>query len=161
MKNSLTTSNTFSFPTAQSILNNMSRSLDSRFDLLDRILDEWPVGNSLTFKDIFLNENGPYDLEKTDFGYRITVALAGFSKDEVSVKLSNDKVLEISAEKKDQRDETNLIHKKISYRNKKYTFSVIKGSEIVANLKDGLLTVDIHNPKKEDKKENVKMIEIS
>lgn len=149
MKTALTSKTFSTFPTI----------IHTLFDPLDvnTIFDEWP----LDFK--FGTDSCPYDLEKTEYGFRVTVALAGFSKDEISVKINNDKILEIMAEKKTDTENSNktYIHKKISYRNKKLTFPVVSGSEISASLKDGLLTVDVYNPKKIEKKENVKVIDIS
>ena len=115
---------------------------------------------SIGFEDIFENfdrlmsesfnrENGfnnfPYhDIVKTgDTTYNIEVALAGYSKNEVSVEYS-DNLLRITSEKSEDENKKSTIHKGISKRIFNKVFSLADEIEIKgAELKDGLLKVSL------------------
>jgi len=116
----------------------VSIGFDSIFDNFDRLMSE-----------SFHRENGfdnfPYhNIVKTgDTTYNIEVALAGYSKNEVSVEYS-DNLLRITSEKSEDENKKSTIHKGISKRIFNKVFSLADEIEIKgAELKDGLLKVSL------------------
>jgi molecular chaperone IbpA len=116
------------------------------------------------FNDDFFNvptvNYPPYNIVKTGVNtYNVEVALAGFSKDDVSVEFAEG-ILTIKSkdrtesEKKDQ--DGDIIHKGISKRYFSKSFTVADDVEIKgAELKDGLLTVSMERIVPESKKARV------
>lgn len=116
------------------------------------------------FNDDFFNVPSvnypPYNIVKTGANeYNVEVALAGFSRDDVSVEFAEG-ILTIKSkdkkesEKKDQ--DGNIIHKGISKRYFSKSFTVSDDVEIKgAELKDGLLTVSMERIVPESKKARV------
>ena len=100
----------------------------------------------------------PYNIQKVeDFKYTIELALAGFSKDDIEVKVA-DGVLSIKSTKDNETDgeDINTLHKGISYRkfNRKYDLAddiVVKD----AKLENGLLTIHLERIIPEEKKPRV------
>lgn len=93
----------------------------------------------------------PYNIVKTgDYTYDIEVALAGFTKDDIEVKVEENTLSITSVGK---NDEKNLLHRGISKRAFKRTFTIaddifVKG----ADLKDGLLSIQLERIIPEEKK---------
>ena len=88
----------------------------------------------------------PYDIVKTDqHSYVIELAVAGFSKKDISVTVENG-VLTVESNREGQ-SETNgeeIIHRGISKRYFKKSFSISDDVEFRgAELKDGLLRVSM------------------
>ena len=116
------------------------------------------------FNDDFFNvptvNYPPYNIVKTGVNtYNVEVALAGFSRDDVSVEFAEG-ILTIKSkdrtesEKKDQ--DGDIIHKGISKRYFSKSFTVADDVEIKgAELKDGLLTVSMERIVPESKKARV------
>ena len=116
------------------------------------------------FNDDFFNvptvNYPPYNIVKTGANtYNVEVALAGFSRDDVSVEFAEG-ILTIKSkdrtesEKKDQ--DGDIIHKGISKRYFSKSFTVSDDVEIKgAELKDGLLTVSLERIVPESKKARV------
>jgi molecular chaperone IbpA len=116
------------------------------------------------FNDDFFNvptvNYPPYNIVKTGINtYNVEVALAGFSRDDVSVEFAEG-ILTIKSkdrtesEKKDQ--DGDIIHKGISKRYFSKSFTVADDVEIKgAELKDGLLTVSMERIVPESKKARV------
>ena len=116
------------------------------------------------FNDDFFNvptvNYPPYNIVKTGANeYNVEVALAGFSRDDVSVEFAEG-ILTIKSkdrtesEKKDQ--DGDIIHKGISKRYFSKSFTVSDDVEIKgAELKDGLLTVSMERIVPESKKARV------
>ena len=116
------------------------------------------------FNDEFFNvptvNYPPYNIVKTGVNtYNVEVALAGFSRDDVSVEFAEG-ILTIKSKdrtesnKKDQ--DSDIIHKGISKRYFSKSFTVSDDVEIKgAELKDGLLTVSMERIIPEAKKARV------
>jgi molecular chaperone IbpA len=116
------------------------------------------------FNDDFFNvptvNYPPYNIVKTGVNeYNVEVALAGFSRDDVSVEFAEG-ILTIKSkdrtesEKKDA--DGDIIHKGISKRYFSKSFTVSDDVEIKgAELKDGLLTVSMERIVPESKKARV------
>ena len=105
------------------------------FDVFDNIFDS--VFN--------LNESNtsypPYNILKSDNNYTISLAIAGFSKDEIDVSLQENELV-IKGIAKDQDDKIEFLHRGIAGRNFERKFRLadtIKVSD--ANYEDGLLNI--------------------
>jgi molecular chaperone IbpA len=99
----------------------------------------------------------PYNIVKTgDYTYDIEVALAGFSKKDISIEYA-DGLLKIKSVKESKTEEKNakdeIIHQGISKRYFSKTFTVADDTEIKgAELKDGLLRISLERIIPESKK---------
>ena len=116
------------------------------------------------FNDDFFNvptvNYPPYNIVKTGANeYNVEVALAGFSRDDVSVEFAEGILTIKSKDKKEseKKDEDgNIIHKGISKRYFSKSFTVSDDVEIKgAELKDSLLTVSMERIVPESKKARV------
>ena len=116
------------------------------------------------FNDDFFNvptvNYPPYNIVKTGANtYNVEVALAGFSRDDVSVEFAEG-ILTIKSKDRtvsDKQDaDGDIIHKGISKRYFSKSFTVSDDVEIKgAELKDGLLTVSLERIVPESKKARV------
>ena len=97
----------------------------------------------------------PYNIRKTDdFKHVIEIALAGFSKDEIEVVLT-DGVLEIKSSELPATDKPkdDLIHKGIAKRAFTRKFTLADDIEVKdAKLENGLLVIDLEQIVPEHKK---------
>ena len=116
------------------------------------------------FNDDFFNvptvNYPPYNIVKTGANtYNVEVALAGFSRDDVSVEFAEG-ILTIKSKDRTESDKPDadgdIIHKGISKRYFSKSFTVSDDVEIKgAELKDGLLTVSMERIVPESKKARV------
>ena len=94
----------------------------------------------------------PYNIVKTDENqYELQLAIAGFTQDDLEIELKEG-ILSIEG-RKEGEDEKNYIHKGISARAFRRTFTL--NDTIVVNgadLTDGILTVELENIIPEEKK---------
>jgi len=98
----------------------------------------------------------PYNIRKVnDLQYVIELALAGFSKDDIEVEVTDGQLSIRSKEekKKEEEESTYFVHKGIAKRSfsRTYTLSddiIVKG----ADLKDGMLTVNLEKVIPDEKK---------
>ena len=103
------------------------------------------------------NSYPPYNISKVDENnYTIEMALAGFSKNDIEVELSNGELTIKSKKKDDNEKSVNLIHQGISLRSfiRKFTLS----DEILvrnAEMKDGMLVIKLEKFIPESKKPKV------
>jgi HSP20 family molecular chaperone IbpA len=100
----------------------------------------------------------PYNIEQpgTD-SLRITLAVAGFQKDELSVSVENNQLL-VRGRQTDAADR-NFLHRGIAARQFQRIFVLAEGIEVVgATLENGLLAIDLQRPKSDP---TVRTIEIS
>jgi len=105
------------------------------FDVFDNIFDS--VFN--------LNESNtsypPYNILKSNNNYTISLAIAGFSKDEIDVSLQENELV-VKGVAKDQDDKIEFLHRGIAGRNFERKFRLadtIKVSD--ASYEDGLLNI--------------------
>ena len=121
---------------------------DNMFDHFERMFD----GDVATFQTQV--NFPPYNIVKTgDFTYDVELALAGFSKDDIEVELTDGNLAVRSKENADKDDNDSFVHKGIAKRSfmRQFTLSddiVVKG----ADLKDGLLVIDLERVIPEEKK---------
>ena len=89
----------------------------------------------------------PYNIEQiSQNSLRITVAVAGFKKNELDVSLEGNQ-LQIRGNKKDDERERIFIHRGIATRQFQRNFVLADGIEVnEASMDDGLLFVDLTQP---------------
>lgn len=97
------------------------------------------------------NNYPPYNIVKTEeYKYELQLAIAGFASDDLDIELK-DGVLQIEGKK--EVEDKNYLHRGISARSFRRTFTladtvIVKG----ADLKDGILTINLENIIPEEKK---------
>lgn len=91
----------------------------------------------------------PYNIEQSEGDQlRITLAVAGFAPDELSVTVE-DRQLVIKGKQADCADRT-FLHRGIAARQFQRSFVLAEGIEVSgAELRNGLLTVELKRPKAE------------
>ena len=102
---------------------------DRLFDMLDSgTRPDWP----------------PYNIEKVgENDYRIAMAIAGFSRDEVELTQHGPEIV-VVGQKADDQSGRQLLHQGLAYRSFRQSFRLADHMKIkAANLENGLLTIDI------------------
>ncbi len=86
----------------------------------------------------------PYNIERTgDNEYRITMAVAGFSSDEIRIEVK-ESTLSVRGEKKPEDKERQFLHRGIAQRSFERRFQLADHVEVTgADIKDGLLHIDL------------------
>ena len=121
---------------------------DNMFDHFERMFeDDYTFSTYSNFP--------PYNIVKTgDFTYDVELALAGFSKDDITVDYA-DNVLSVKSVKKEgeNKDADGVLHRGISKRQFSKTFTIADDVEVKgAELKDGLLKISMERIIPEGKK---------
>jgi HSP20 family molecular chaperone IbpA len=96
----------------------------------------------------------PYNIERlasagTGEALRITLAVAGFTRDQLQVTVEDSQL--VIAGRQDDDKSRDYLHRGIAARQFTRTFVLADGIEVkAANLQDGLLTIDLvrHEPDK-------------
>ncbi|WP_262029646.1 Hsp20 family protein [Microvirga sp. Mcv34] len=106
---------------------------DRLFDMLDQSAQIEPMTNW-----------PPYNIEKVaEDQYVITMAIAGFSPDEVELTQKESQLL-VSGQKKGSEEGRQYLHRGIATRAFKQTFNLADHVKVTgASLENGLLTVDL------------------
>ena len=95
----------------------------------------------------------PYNINKIDdFNWNIEIALAGFGKKDIDVSTAENQ-LTIKSVESDDKDDKDTIHRGISKR--QFTRSFTLADDVVVNgaeLKDGMLVIDLEKIVPEEKK---------
>ena len=124
-----------------------SVGFDSIFDEFDRMLESTERYNT---------NYPPYNIHRVDdHNYRIEVALAGYSKDDIEIELkeNNLTVRNQPKEKVVNENGNGVIHKGISTRHFERSFTISEDIKVKdAELKNGLLTIDLERIIPEEKK---------
>jgi len=94
----------------------------------------------------------PYDIIKVDnFNYKIEMALAGFSKNDIEVEVAEG-IITISSNKENDQDKSKL-YRGISYRKFTRQFTIAEDIEVQdAKLENGLLTISLERIVPDEKK---------
>ena len=106
------------------------------FDRLFDLLEDSALGQG--------SENyPPFDLVKVDDNhYRISLAVAGFSRDEIDITAQQNQLI-VSGRKNDD-DKVDYIHRGIANRQFERRFGLADFIKVTdADLKDGLLSIDL------------------
>jgi molecular chaperone IbpA len=107
---------------------------DQIADLMDRVLTETASTNSYP----------PYNIEKTaDDGYRISITVAGFSGDDLSVDVKEHALI-VSARKADDDAGRKFLHRGIATRAFERRFHLADHVRVTgASHADGMLNIDL------------------
>ncbi len=96
----------------------------------------------------------PYDIERVESGagiverLRITLAVAGFNRDELDISLQANQLM-VSGKQNDDKTRT-YLHRGIATRQFQRLFILADGVDVVsAELDSGLLVIDIERPNRE------------
>ena len=124
-----------------------SVGFDSIFDEFDRVLESTERHNS---------NYPPYNIRKINENeYKIEVALAGYSKDDIELELK-DSTLTVRNKQKEKIVNENvngMIHKGISTRQFERAFTISEDIKVKnAELKNGLLNIDLERIIPDEKK---------
>jgi len=94
----------------------------------------------------FESDNGypPYNIERVaDTQYRITMAVAGFGRDEIKIEVK-EQTLTVKAEKVPEAKERQFLHRGIATRAFERRFQLADHVEVTgADMKDGLLHIEL------------------
>jgi len=95
----------------------------------------------------------PYDIVQADDDhYRITLSLAGFTEEELTVE-QQDRSLVVSGSKKERKESSSFLHRGIATRDFRHEFQLADHVSVTgANLSNGLLTIDLVREVPEDMK---------
>ena len=107
---------------------------DQIADLMDRALAS----------DVGKNTYPPYNIEKTaDDGWRISIAVAGFADDDLSIEL-NDRALVVTARKTEEDAERTYLHRGIATRAFERRFTLAEHVKVTgASNENGMLHIDL------------------
>ncbi len=88
----------------------------------------------------------PYNIEQTgDNKLRITLAVAGFRRDDLSIQIENNQLV-IRGRQQDDPNRV-FLHRGIAARQFQRTFVLVEGIEVTgAEMDNGLLNIDLHRP---------------
>ncbi|MGV6839770.1 MAG: Hsp20 family protein [Planktomarina sp.] len=108
---------------------------DQIADMMDRVLTNDTAAS---------NSYPPYNIEKTaDDGYRISLAVAGFSEHELSVEVKEN-ALHVSAKKPDDADGKTYLHRGIATRAFERRFHLADHVRVTgASHENGMLHIDL------------------
>ena len=111
----------------------MTVGFDRLFDMLDEVSQLEPTTNW-----------PPYNVEKRgDDQYRITMAVAGFSPDEIEVTQQENSLV-ISGKKRQDDGQGEILHRGIATRAFKQSFNLADFVKVTeASLENGLLTIQL------------------
>jgi molecular chaperone IbpA len=118
------------------------------FDRMQKQLDA-----ALSHADEQAASYPPYNIEVTgEDAYRITMAVAGFSQDDLELTAKDDTLLVAGKSRRDER-EVHYLHRGIAGRSFERRFQLAEHIKVVgASLADGLLHIDLVREVPEEKK---------
>ena len=130
-----------------------SVGFDSIFEEFDRMLESTERYNS---------NYPPYNIHRlNDTDYKIEIALAGYSKDDIELELKENTltVRNKTKEKVINENGNGVIHKGISTRQFERSFTISEDIKVKnAELKNGLLNIDLERIIPEEKKSRLIVI---
>lgn len=105
------------------------------FDQLERLVERTAKAD---------NGYPPYNIEQVnDHSFRITLAVAGFGEDDLSITTEN-KQLVVRGRQEDDSQERAFLHRGIAARQFQRTFLLADGVEVSgASMENGLLHIDL------------------
>ena len=124
---------------------------------LPQILN-YTIGFDRTFNRLesnLLDGHKPYNIKKLggdSLKYILELAVAGFGKKDIDVKLA-DGILSIKSDKDNESDGEEILHRGISYRKFERKFTLADDMIInSAKLEDGLLSIELEQIVPEEKR---------
>ena len=112
------------------------------FDHLERLVDSVAKASA--------DGHPPYNIEQIgDSGIRITLAIAGFRREDLDVQTEDNQLL-VRGQQPAEDEGQVFLHRGIAGRQFQRRFVLAEGIEVVnANLEHGLLHIDLTRPKPE------------
>ncbi len=115
-----------------------------------------------------MNATAPaVNVKESATAYTMEVAAPGLKKDMVKMNIDKDGYLNVSIEnkdeKKEEKKEEHYLRREFSYSNYSQSYALPEDADqekISAEVSDGVLKIEIPKVAKEDKKEDVKHIEV-
>ena len=95
--------------------------------------------------------------------YTMEVAAPGLKKDMVKMNIDKDGYLNVSIENKDEKKEEHYLRREFSYSSYSQSYALPEDADqekISAEVSDGVLKIEIPKTAKEEKKDDVKHIEV-
>jgi molecular chaperone IbpA len=107
------------------------------FDRLARLLDDAQRSESET-------NYPPYNIELlSEDKYRIVMAVAGFSQDELDIESEQQK-LKVTGRKETESEDVTILHRGIATRNFEHQFQLADHVKVIsAKLENGLLEIEL------------------
>ena len=92
----------------------------------------------------------PYNIEQIgENGIRITIAVAGFTKDDLDVALEDNQL--VIRGRQNESDDKSYLHRGIASRQFQRSFVLADGLQVLdAELQHGLLSIELERPKAEN-----------
>lgn len=120
------------------------------FEQLERVLERTAKSGNEGYP--------PFNIEQTsDFSYRITLAVAGFGEDDLSITVE-DRQLVIRGRQTDDGDDRVFLHRGIASRQFQRSFVLADGVDVgEARMENGLLHVDLTRAKPETIVQTIKI----
>ena len=120
------------------------------FEQLERVLERTAKGGNEGYP--------PFNIEQTsDFSYRITLAVAGFSEQDLSITVE-DRQLVIRGRQTDDSEGRVYLHRGIAARQFQRSFVLADGVDVgEARMENGLLHVDLTRAKPETVVQTIKI----
>jgi HSP20 family molecular chaperone IbpA len=107
------------------------------FERLERLLERSQAASGEGYP--------PYNVEETLSGLRLTLAVAGFARDELSVTVEDNQLV-VRGRRKEEDGKT-FLHRGIAARQFLRSFVLADGIEVAnAALENGLLRIDLSRP---------------
>ena len=120
------------------------------FEQLERVLERTAKSGNEGYP--------PFNIEQTsDFSYRITLAVAGFAEDDLSITVE-DRQLVIRGRQTDDSADRVFLHRGIAARQFQRSFVLADGVDVgEAQMENGLLHVDLTRAKPETVVQTIKI----
>ena len=111
-----------------------------------------------------MNATAPaVNVKESATAYTMEVAASGLKKDMVKMNIDKDGYLNVSIENKDEKKEEHYLRREFSYSSYSQSYALPEDADqekISAEVSDGVLKVEIPKTAKEEKKDDVKHIEV-
>ncbi len=120
------------------------------FDNLDRLMERARKTDSGGYP--------PFNIEQLgEDAFRITLAVAGFSEDDLSITIEDNQLV-IRGQRKDDEKGRVFLHQGIAARQFQRSFVLADGVEVVgAKLENGLLHIDLKRVRPEPKVQSIRI----
>lgn len=111
-----------------------------------------------------MNATAPaVNVKESATAYTMEVAALGLKKDMVKMNIDKDGYLNVSIENKDEKKEEHYLRREFSYSSYSQSYALPEDADqekISAEVSDGVLKIEIPKTGKEEKKDDVKHIEV-
>ena len=111
-----------------------------------------------------MNATAPaVNVKESATAYTMEVAAPGLKKDMVKMNIDKDGYLNVSIENKDEKKEEHYLRREFSYCSYSQSYALPEDADqekISAEVSDGVLKIEIPKTAKEEKKDDVKHIEV-